>query len=91
MTQPASCWRRACGTSSCVEVRAAGAATVLIRDSKTGRILTFSAADHAFFNDTSARFDAPAAAEAYRRLLDWLDRFVAKGESRERRNDDDDD
>jgi carboxymethylenebutenolidase len=38
-------------------------------------LLTFSQADHAFFNDTNpARFNAPAAAEAWRRVLDWFDR-----------------
>ena len=46
------------------------------------QIVTFAEADHAFFNDTGARFNAPAAAEAYRRLLDWLDRFVAKGKEK---------
>ena len=55
------------------------------------QIVTFAEADHAFFNDTGARFNAPAAAEAYRRLLDWLDRFVAKGEEKGDRDDDDDD
>ena len=55
------------------------------------QIVTFAEADHAFFNDTGARFNAPAAAEAYRRLLDWLDRFVAKGKERDDRDDDDDD
>jgi carboxymethylenebutenolidase len=40
-------------------------------------IVTFTEADHAFFNDTGARFNPAAAAEAYRRLLAWLDRFVA--------------
>ena len=41
-------------------------------------ILTFTEANHAFFNDTNAdRFNAPAAAEAYRRVLDWFDAFVA--------------
>jgi carboxymethylenebutenolidase len=42
-------------------------------------ILTFTQADHAFFNDTGARFNLPAAAEAYRRVLGWFDEFVAKG------------
>ena len=32
---------------------------------------------HAFFNDTGARFNAPAAAEAYRRTLGWFARFAA--------------
>ena len=36
-------------------------------------ILTFTEANHAFFNDTGARFDPPAAAEAWRRVLDWFD------------------
>jgi carboxymethylenebutenolidase len=54
------------------------------------QIVTFAGADHAFFNDTGPRFNAAAAAEAYRRLLDWLNRFVGKGESRERGDDDDD-
>jgi carboxymethylenebutenolidase len=36
-------------------------------------ILTFTAADHAFFNNTNAmRFNAPAAAEAWRRVIDWF-------------------
>ena len=36
-------------------------------------ILTFAQADHAFFNHTGARFNAPAAAEAWRRVLAWFD------------------
>jgi carboxymethylenebutenolidase len=36
-------------------------------------ILTFAEADHAFFNDTGARFDPHAAAEAWRRTLNWFD------------------
>ena len=55
------------------------------------QIVTFKEADHAFFNDTGARFNAAAAAEAYRRLLSWLDRFVAQREGGDRRDDDDDD
>ena len=41
--------------------------------------LTFTEADHAFFNDTGARFNAPAAAEAYRRVLEWFDDASHKG------------
>ncbi len=40
------------------------------------RIQTFSAADHAFFNETGARFDAPAAEEAWHQVLTWLRRHV---------------
>lgn len=41
------------------------------------QIVTFGGANHAFFNDTGPRFNVAAAAEAYRRTLAWLDRFVA--------------
>jgi carboxymethylenebutenolidase len=34
-------------------------------------------ADHAFFNDTGPRYNAAAAADAWRRLLEWFDRYVA--------------
>jgi carboxymethylenebutenolidase len=40
------------------------------------RIDVFADANHAFFNDTGPRFNAPAAAEAYRRTLDWFDEFA---------------
>ena len=33
--------------------------------------------DHAVFNHTGARFNAPAAAEAYLRTFAWFERFVA--------------
>jgi carboxymethylenebutenolidase len=36
-------------------------------------LLTFEQADHAFFNDTGQRPNAPAAAEAWRRTLNWFD------------------
>ncbi|HET6291907.1 MAG TPA: dienelactone hydrolase family protein [Kribbella sp.] len=36
-------------------------------------LLTFTEADHAFFNDTGARFNAHAATEVWRRALDWFD------------------
>jgi carboxymethylenebutenolidase len=36
-------------------------------------LLTFTLADHAFFNDTGARFNPHAAAEAWRRTLNWFD------------------
>jgi carboxymethylenebutenolidase len=34
-------------------------------------------ADHAFFNDTGPRYNAAAAADAWKRLLDWFDRYLA--------------
>jgi carboxymethylenebutenolidase len=36
-------------------------------------ILTFAEAGHAFFNDTGARFNPHAMAEAWRRTLNWFD------------------
>jgi carboxymethylenebutenolidase len=37
-------------------------------------IVTFTHADHAFFNDTGPRFNAPAAEEAWHRVLGWFGR-----------------
>jgi carboxymethylenebutenolidase len=42
----------------------------------TYQLVTFAGADHAFFNHTGARFNAPAAAESYRRVIDWFGRYV---------------
>ena len=53
--------------------------------------VTFTQADHAFFNDTGARFNAAAAAEAHHRVLDWFG-DVPGGHGRHRghgRHDDD--
>jgi carboxymethylenebutenolidase len=36
-------------------------------------LLTFGEAGHAFFNDTGARYDPHASAEAWRRALNWFD------------------
>jgi carboxymethylenebutenolidase len=41
------------------------------------QVVVFGGADHAFFNDTGARFNPPAAAEAYRRVIDWFERNAA--------------
>lgn len=39
-------------------------------------LLTFAEANHAFFNDTGARFNPHAATEAWRRALNWFDAAV---------------
>jgi carboxymethylenebutenolidase len=36
-------------------------------------LITFTEADHAFFNDTGARFNPHAMAEAWRRTLNWFE------------------
>jgi carboxymethylenebutenolidase len=38
----------------------------------THEIVTYPAANHAFFNDTGARFQPTAAARAYEKLLSWF-------------------
>ena len=38
------------------------------------QILTFTQADHAFFNDTGPRFNPPASQEAWSRVLAWFGR-----------------
>lgn len=40
------------------------------------RIQTFTEANHAFFNDTGERFNAPAAEEAWHQVLYWFGKHV---------------
>jgi carboxymethylenebutenolidase len=50
-----------------------GAARAALRGAKLKHsIVTFPNADHAFFNDTGARYNPAAAAAAYRRVLAWF-------------------
>ncbi|HEX6351532.1 dienelactone hydrolase family protein [Actinophytocola sp.] len=42
-------------------------------------LLTFAEADHAFFNDTGARFNPHAATEVWRRTLNWFDNAGHRG------------
>ena len=41
------------------------------------RILTLTQADHAFFNDTGMRFNAPAAEEAWHQVRTWFGNHVS--------------
>jgi carboxymethylenebutenolidase len=43
----------------------------------TYEIRTFPGAGHAFFNDTGPRYNAQAAEEAYRAVLDWFGQHLA--------------
>jgi len=43
----------------------------------THEIVTFPGVDHAFFNDTGGRYDAPTAATAYQRVIDWFTQHLA--------------
>ncbi|WP_062193894.1 dienelactone hydrolase family protein [Anaerolinea thermolimosa] len=46
------------------------------RHGKIFEKIVFEGADHAFFNDTSPRYHAEAAAEAWRQMLRWFDRYL---------------
>lgn len=43
----------------------------------TYEVVTYPGANHAFFNDTGARYNPVAAAAAYRKLLDWFGTHLA--------------
>ena len=54
---------------------AAGAA--LTAAGLTHELRTFPGVDHAFFNDTGARYNEAAATEAYQAMLDWFASHLA--------------
>ena len=43
----------------------------------THKVRTFAGVDHAFFNDTGARYNPAVAAEAYQAVKDWFGRYLA--------------
>jgi carboxymethylenebutenolidase len=53
-----------------------GARDALVKAGLTHEIVTFPGVNHAFFNDTGARYDAGTAATAYERLVDWFSRYL---------------
>jgi carboxymethylenebutenolidase len=53
------------------------AVKALSRAGLTYEVRTFPDVGHAFFNNTNPRYNAPAAAEAYRAVLDWFARYLA--------------
>jgi carboxymethylenebutenolidase len=53
------------------------AAAALQRAGLPHEMVTFPGVNHAFFNDTGARYDAAAATRAYQRVLDWFGRYLA--------------
>ena len=61
------------GLDSRVNATRAAAKAALDADRRKYELLTFAEADHAFFNDTGARFNPHAAIEAWRRALNWFD------------------
>jgi carboxymethylenebutenolidase len=53
------------------------AAAALQRAGLAHRVVTFSGADHAFFNDTGQRYNPTAAASAYGQLIGWFGTHLA--------------
>ena len=53
---------------------AAGAA--LGKANLAHEIITYPGAQHAFFNDTGQRYNAEAAAAAYKRLISWFSKYL---------------
>jgi carboxymethylenebutenolidase len=54
-----------------------GAAAALQAAGLTHEIVTYPGVNHAFFNDTGARYDAATAAQAYQKVLDWFGQHLA--------------
>jgi carboxymethylenebutenolidase len=52
------------------------AVAALRRAGLTHEVITYPGADHAFFNDTGPRYNASAASQAYRAVLDWYGRHL---------------
>jgi carboxymethylenebutenolidase len=53
------------------------AETALREAGLTYEIRTFDGADHAFFNNTGARYNADAAEQAYTAMTDWFGRYLS--------------
>lgn len=64
------------GLDARVNATRAAAKAALEAARRKYELLTFTEADHAFFNDTGARFNPHAATEVWRRTLNWFDTFV---------------
>jgi carboxymethylenebutenolidase len=64
------------GLDSRVNATRAAARTALETAGLQHQIATFPGADHAFFNDTGARYDPKAAAQAEKRVLAWFAKHV---------------
>jgi carboxymethylenebutenolidase len=40
-------------------------------------MVTYPGVNHAFFNDTGARYDAATATTAYQKVLDWFGQHLS--------------
>lgn len=71
------CWRPMRRWTPASRGRSRPAKAALDRAGLTNGIVVEPGADHAFFNDTGARYDAAAAADAWQRLQDRFGRYLA--------------
>ena len=53
-----------------------GAAAALQAAGLTHEMVTYPGVNHAFFNDTGARYDAATAEQAYQKVLDWFGQYL---------------
>ncbi len=60
-----------------VNASRAAAEAALKAANLTYEIVTYPGVDHAFFNDTSSRYNAPAAAAVYQKLTAWFDQHLS--------------
>ena len=61
-----------------VNATRSAARTALRKAGLKHSIVTYPDVDHAFFNPTSSRYDRAAATAAYRRMISWFDKYVAR-------------
>ena len=55
---------------------AAAMETAMKEAGKTFEKIIYPDTDHAFFNDTGARYNAAAAQDAWAKMLGWFDRYL---------------
>jgi len=51
--------------------------TTMQANNKTYAKMIYPDADHAFFNDTGTRYNAPAARDAWARTLAWFQKYLS--------------
>ena len=71
------CWRSTRPATPASPASQSAARAALHRAGLVNEVIVEPDADHAFFNDTGPRYNAAAADDAWRRVLDWLGRYLA--------------
>lgn len=60
-----------------VNATRAAAKAALDKAGLPNEIVSYPNADHAFFNETGARYNAEAATAAWAKVLDWYGKYLA--------------